>query len=431
MSSTSSVERSPSALLTAVLALLSFVMPLATDMYLPAFPELVTELHTDASGAQLTLTSFLIGLAAGQLLFGPFSDRYGRRAPLLLGTGIAVLSTVLCAVAPSLVVLIGLRFVQGCSGAAGLVIGRAVVSDIARGAVAARLFSVLMTLGGVAPIAAPLAGGAVTGIAGWRGVFWALAAVTLVMFLAVLAAVPETLPRRQRRAAAGGGGTAVREVLSDRAYLAYMSAFAFAFAALFCYIAASPFFYQVVLELTVGQTSLAFAAGALLTTLSSAVSSRLAGKVSPEALLRTGLVLMCAAMLALTAVTLGGWLTRISGLGLLALFFPGLGLVLPNSTVQALDRVPHAAGVGSAVLGTVQTGFGAVVAPLMGLGGAESAIPMVLGMTSTTALAAFAVLLARSGSAGVPAAGMPSEQAADVDDRTGKSDFEVDPWTSH
>lgn len=197
--------RSPAVSLTATLALLSFVVPLATDMYLPAFPRMADELGTDASGVQLTLTSFLFGMAAGQLVLGPLSDRYGRRMPILVGTLVCTLATALCAMAPGLAVLIALRFFTGFAGAAGVVVGRAVVSDVATGTVAARLFGVLMALGGIAPIIAPLAGGAVVNDAGgWRGVFWVLTGVSLLMFRTALAFVPESLPEDRRRP----GGTA-------------------------------------------------------------------------------------------------------------------------------------------------------------------------------------------------------------------------------
>ncbi|MDN5381905.1 multidrug effflux MFS transporter [Streptomyces sp. LB8] len=274
----------PTVTLTAALALLSFVMPLATDMYLPAFPRMADELNTDASGVQFTLTSFLIGTAAGQLVLGPLSDRYGRRTPILVGAAVCTVATALCAVAPNLSVLIVLRFVTGFSGAAGLVVGRAVVADVASGAAAARLFGVLMALGGIAPIAAPLAGGAVVNDAGgWRGVFWVLAGVSLLTFLAALAFIPESLPKERRRAdGMAATSQAARSVLTDRAYVGYTLAFAFGCGALFCYIAGSPFLLQNVLGFSVGEASIAFSVGALTATVSSTVSTKLVGTYAPR-----------------------------------------------------------------------------------------------------------------------------------------------------
>lgn len=275
--------------LTVALVLLCFVGPLSTDMYLPAFPRMAEELRTDASGVQLTLTSFLAGMTAGHLVFGPLSDRYGRRGPLLAGAAVCAAATALCAVAPGPGPLIALRFVAGFSGAAGVVIGRAVVTDVAEGAAAARLFGILMTLSGTAPVLAPLAGGAVIGAAGWRGVFWVLAGVALLVVAAVAVAVPESLPPSRRRTGSGGELLrTVREVAGDGVYAGYTLAYAFAFGTLFCYIAGSPFLLQNGLGLSVGVSSVTFAGGAVCTALAGAVSTRLVGRIAPEPLLRTG-----------------------------------------------------------------------------------------------------------------------------------------------
>ncbi|MEV0324106.1 multidrug effflux MFS transporter [Streptomyces sp. NPDC050658] len=383
-------------LLTAALALLTFIGPLSTDMYLPAFPRMAEELGTDASGVQLTLTAFLVGMTLGHLVFGPLSDRYGRRVPLLAGAAVCTVGTALCAVAPSLGWLVALRFVTGFSGAAGVVISRAVVSDRVQGAAAARLFGILMTLAGIAPILAPLAGGAVIGAAGWRGVFWVLAGVSLLVTLAVVVGVPESLPKERRQT---GGVRAVvgsvRSVVGDRAYVGYTLAFTFGFGMLFCYIAGSPFLLQNVLGMGVGASSVAFSGGAVVATVSSAVGARIVGRVAPEALLRGGLSAMFAGSAVLLAVTVTGLLSTVLCLGLMAVVFGGLGLVVANSAALALARVPYASGVGSALLGTAQSALGAVVAPLVGLGGDATAVPLFVGMTlcSGLALAAPAVLV--------------------------------------
>ncbi|WP_406278730.1 multidrug effflux MFS transporter [Embleya sp. NBC_00896] len=389
--------------LTAALALLSFVVPLATDMYLPAFPRMADELHTDASGLQLTLTAFLFGLAAGQLVLGPLSDRCGRRRPILIGAAVCTVATALCAVAPSLWTLIALRFVMGFSGAAGVVVGRAVVSDLASGAAAARLFGVLMALGGIAPIVAPLVGGVVVAGAGWRAVFGILAGASLLTFLAALFAVPESLPVERR----GGGGVravvrASAGVLRDRAYLGYAFAFAFGCGALFCYIAASPFLLQNVLGFGVRESSVAFAVGALTATLASVANVRLVARYDPRLLLRVGLLTMSATSACALLITLAGRLDRFWALGLVGVGFLGLGQVFATATALAIERVPQATGAGSAVLGTLQSVLGAVVAPLMGVAGRHTAVPLFLGMTVCSAAAVAALALTR-GRAGVEA----------------------------
>ncbi|GAA2577451.1 multidrug effflux MFS transporter [Streptomyces roseoviolaceus] len=396
--STGATQR-PAALPTATLALLSFVLPLATDMYLPAFPAMADDLGTDASGVQLTLTAFLFGTAAGQMVLGPLSDRYGRRMPILTGAAVCTLATALCAAAPNLGVLIVLRFVTGFSGAAGLVVGRAVISDVATGAVAARLFGVLMALGGIAPIVAPLAGGAVVSNAGgWRGVFWILSGASLLMFLAALSFIPESLPKERRRPG-GVGATlqAARSVLTDRAYVGYTLAFSFACGALFCYIAGSAFLLQNVLGFTVSQASVAFSLGALTATLSSTVNTKLVGRYHPRLLLRIGLATMLVATTAALLVTLAGQLNRVLALGLIGIAFLGIGQVFGTATALAIERVPHAAGTGSAVLGTLQSVLGGVASPLVGLGGEDTAVPLFVGMGSCSLIAVLALLLTRGG----------------------------------
>ncbi|WP_234329851.1 multidrug effflux MFS transporter [Streptomyces viridochromogenes] len=388
---------SPPGRLTATLALLSFVIPLSTDMYLPGFPAMARDLSTDAAGVQLTLTAFLFGLAAGQLVLGPLSDRYGRRKPILLGTGICTLVTALCAVAPSLELLTVLRFLMGFSGAAAVVVGRAVVSDTASGTAATRIFGMLMALGGIAPIVAPLAGGAiVNGPGGWRTVFWVLASATALMFLAALLLVPESLPAEHRHAR--GIRTTLKaavSVLTDRLYLGHTLAFCFASATLFCYIAASPFLLQNVLGFSVGEASMAFSAGALTATVSSAAAARLVSRYGSRLLLKVGLaVLLMSSALALL-VTATGNLNRVWALGLVGIGFLGLGQVFATAPALALARVPHAAGTGSAVLGTLQSVLGAAVAPLMGIAGGHTVMPLFLGMTGCALIATLALWLTR------------------------------------
>ncbi|MFJ9027260.1 multidrug effflux MFS transporter [Streptomyces sp. NPDC102274] len=382
--------------LTVALVLLCFVGPLSTDMYLPAFPRMTAELRTDASGVQLTLTSFLAGMTAGHLVFGPLSDRYGRRGPLFAGTAVCAVATALCAVAPGLGWLVVLRFVAGFSEAAGVVIGRAVVTDVAQGASAARLFGVLMTLSGTAPVLAPLAGGAVIGAAGWRGVFWLLAGVALLVTAAVVVAVPESLPPSRRRTGSGGELLrTVREVAGDGAYAGYTLAYAFAFGTLFCYVAGSPFLLQNVLGLSVGVSSMTFAGGAVCTALAGAVSAWLVGRIAPERLLRTGVRTVLAGTVSLLGAAVAGVLTVAGCLVSMAVVCGGLGLVLTNATSLALARVPDAAGTGSALLGTAQSALGAVVATLAGLGGADTAVPLFTAMTVCGAGAVGAVGAAR------------------------------------
>ena len=184
--------------LVIVLGSVNAIGPLSIDMYLPAFPEIARSLETSASSVQLTLTACVAGLALGQLLIGPLSDRYGRRTPLIAAMSVYAVASVLCALAPNVLALMGLRFVQGLAGAGGVVIARAVVRDLHSGAAAVRLFSSLMLVTGLAPILAPLAGGQVSNHTSWRGIFWVLTVLSALIALLVTFGLRETLPKARR-----------------------------------------------------------------------------------------------------------------------------------------------------------------------------------------------------------------------------------------
>jgi DHA1 family bicyclomycin/chloramphenicol resistance-like MFS transporter len=378
--SESTAARPVSSGVIAMLALLAAVAPLSIDMYLPAFPRMAEEFGVSASAIQLTLTTFLVGLAIGNLVIGPLSDRFGRRPLLLVGTFVSIIATILCAWSPTVEWLTVFRFFQGFTGAAGVVLSRAVISDRARGAAAARLFSLLVLVNGVAPVIAPLLGGAVIGLTGWRGVFWALAGVSVLMFVGVLALLPESHPAELRST---GGLSAMiadaREVLSNRRFLGYAGAFAFGFGVMFAYISASPFVLQEVHGLSTTWYSLAFTANALGIVVTSGANAKLVDRVRPEALLRIGLVAMVAfsALLVVDAVV-GPYLW--ATLVLLWFAVASLGLVIANATTLALGEARRAAGTGSAVMGAVQFGLAAVISPLVGVGGEGTAVPMAVTM---------------------------------------------------
>ncbi|MBD3779358.1 MAG: multidrug effflux MFS transporter [Micrococcales bacterium] len=366
---------------TVALALLTAIAPLATDMYLPAFPQLARDLGTSASVVQLSLTTFLVGLALGQLVIGPLSDQRGRRGLLVAGSAVCAAAGLACALAPSAGFLVAARFVQGFSGAAGVVLSRAVVSDRARGDAAARVFGVMMLIQGVAPVAAPLVGGTLVTAVGWRGVFAILAGASALMLVAVLALVPETLPREHRT----GGGLAstlrdARAVLSNRRFVGWTGSLVLGFAAMFAYISASPFVLQNVLGLSVGAYSLAFAANALGLGLVAGLGTALVGRFGARRLLTAGVtaVAVLSVLLLVDVVLLD--LPRLPTLVLLFLTVSALGLVFGNATTLATDEAAGAAGTGSALLGALQFGLGALVSPLVGLRGEHDALPMAVTM---------------------------------------------------
>ncbi|HTU96476.1 MAG TPA: multidrug effflux MFS transporter [Solirubrobacteraceae bacterium] len=371
-----------------LLAALSAFGPLSLDMYLPGLPPLTRDLHTTASAAQLTITACMIGLGVGQVIAGPLSDARGRRTPLLAGIIGYTVSSVACAVSPTVGVLVLMRLLQGMAGSVGIVIARAIVRDLSGGTVAARLFGVLMGITGVVPVAAPLIGGQVLLVTSWRGVFVVLAALGVPLVVATAMMLPETLPAHQRHG--GGLGTVLHRfgaLLRDRRYLPSALAFSLSFAAMFGYISGSSYVLENVFGISPQLFSLIFAvnSGGLITL--SLLGSRAVGRRGSGWLLRRGLIGTAGASIGALAVTL----THAGLWPLLACFFVLLcanGVVLPNGTASAMATQTGSLGAASALLGLGQFGFGALVAPLVGVGGSRDALPMavVIAVAGTAAL---------------------------------------------
>jgi DHA1 family bicyclomycin/chloramphenicol resistance-like MFS transporter len=394
------VSRPPSSRALGWLALLlgglSAFGPLSLDMYLPGLPQLGRQLDASASATQLTLTACLAGLALGQLVAGPLSDRLGRRRPLLAGVALYAAASLLCALAPSIAVLILLRFVQGAAGAAGIVIGRAVVRDLYEGDAAARLFSSLMLVGGVAPILAPVIGGQLLHVTDWRGIFVVLAGLGTALVAAAFAGLPESLPP-ERRNSEGLAGTrrALRVLAADRRFAGYALTSGFVMGAMFAYIAGSPFVLQEIYGLSPQAYSLVFAVNGLGIMAASYLSRSLIGRLRPAQLVHLGVAIAgLGAALLLVAVLLEAPV----GFVLPALFLVVLpvGLVGPNATALALADHPSIAGVASALLGVAQFLIGAVAAPLVGLAGTDSALPLGLTVVAMVVAAAGAARLGSS-----------------------------------
>ena len=378
--------------LVIVLGAVNAIGPLSIDMYLPAFPAIASSLHASAAQVQLTLTACVAGLALGQLIVGPLSDRLGRRAPLIAAMTTYAVASVLCSVAPSATALMALRFVQGLAGAGGVVISRAVVRDLHSGTEAVRLFSSLMLVTGLAPILAPLAGGQVLSVTSWRGIFLVLAVLSAMLALLVAFGLRETLPP-ERRSDHGLRRTLVimRALLRDRWFVGHALAGGLGFGALFAYISGSSFVLQGIYGVSPQLYSVLFAMNGLGLIAGSQFNARLVGRFGPGRLLRAGLLSIATSSGVLLAVVVAG------GLGVWAVLVPmfvivsSLAFVLPNSTALALADHPEVAGTASALLGVGQFLIGALVAPLVGAGGTDSAVPMAAVMTSV----ALAALVAR------------------------------------
>ncbi len=260
-------------------------------MYLPAFPDMTGDLSASASSIQLTLTSCLIGLAVGQIFAGPLSDVLGRRLPLTIGLASFAIFSILCMVAPSVEVLIVLRFLQGMSGAAGIVLARAVVRDLYSGAALAQFFSLVMMVNGMAPILAPIIGGQLLRFTTWHGVFVVLALFSVVLLAAVLIWLPETLPPERRQSSGIAPMIASFKVLlTDRLFIGYGLSAGFAFGAMFAYIAGSSFVIQNIYDVSPQSYSLMFGANALGIVTMAQINARLVPRVGPRRMMTVGLI---------------------------------------------------------------------------------------------------------------------------------------------
>lgn len=378
-----------------ILGSLAAFAPLSIDMYLPALPALAVDLPSSTSVAQLSLTFCLLGLSLGQLLYGPMSDVYGRRRPLLAGLAVYALASFLCAFSPNMETLIALRFVQGFAGSAGIVISRAVVRDLYSGAALTRFFALLMLVNGVAPIAAPVAGAQLLRFTAWPGVFVTLGGLGLLMLLAVSFGLPETLPA-DRRSRGGLAGTLAtfRRLLTHRRFMGYALAQGLVITAMFAYISGSPFVLQNLYGASPQLFSLLFAINGLGIIIAGQVTGRLAGKVDTTRLLAGGLWLAAfggAALLA--AIVLGGGLGWL--LPTLFVIVSSVGIVSGTSFALAMQDQAQAAGSASALLGVLSFIAGGMVAPLVGLGGGANAVPMgsVIAAAETAALISFGALI--------------------------------------
>ncbi|SLJ90606.1 multidrug effflux MFS transporter [Arthrobacter sp. P2b] len=382
------------ATLVATVIFLTAVAPLATDMYVPAFPRVSEEFGTTASAVQLTLTTFFAGMGLGQLVGGPFSDQRGRRLPLVAGTILMTAASIACATAPDVGILMLARFLQGFGGGWAMVIGRAVIVDLAHGPQLVRVLNLVMGIGGVAPIISPLLGAVILQLTGWRMTFWSLAALGILMTLCALFIVSETLPPKKRHA---GGlrefGRAAKAVLSNRRFVGYVVVASSAFIALFAYVATSAFILQNMNGLSPVAYSIVFAANAGGMTIAALVSARLAGRVPTRRVILTGQVIALAAGVAMLAGALWWATPLLVAMGSFFALMVAQGLINTNGGALASAEVPEHPGTSSAVLGLVQWTTAGVVAPIAGLGGSGTAVPMALLMIGGALLSLFGLLV--------------------------------------
>ena len=373
-----------------LLGLMVALGPLTIDMYLPALPRIADELSVSSSIVQLTLTGTLAGLALGQLIVGPLSDSLGRRRPLMAGIVLHMVASVVCMLAPNLVVLGLARILQGVGAAAAMVVAIAVVGDLFAESAAATVLSRLMLVLGVAPVVAPSLGAAVLLHASWHWVFTVLVVLAGALLLLAALALPETLPQSHRRPLRVRGIAATYlELLRDKRFVILVLVAALGMSGLFAYIAGASFVLQGRFGLDQQVFALVFGAGAVALIGATQFNVVLLKRFAPQTIVLWALV---------AALSAGGVFVGLSAAhvgGLAGFVVPvwailgAMGLVIPNAPAVALSRHPDAAGTAAALLGAAQFGLGAAVAPLVGvLGNDELALSIVMTVGVLVALLA-------------------------------------------
>ncbi|RIA20648.1 DHA1 family bicyclomycin/chloramphenicol resistance-like MFS transporter [Ectopseudomonas oleovorans] len=361
-----------------ILGALSAFGPLAIDFYLPSFPALARQFATDVEHVQLSLAAYFVGIALGQLFYGPLADRFGRRVPLLVGVTLFAVASLACALAPSLEWLIGARFVQALGGCAGMVITRAVVRDLCDPLASAKVFSQLVLVMGLAPILAPLGGGLLLNTLGWPWIFHSLALFAGLCLLAVLLWLPETRPQHLQPAPLSGAFGQYRSLLVNASFMGYSLAGGVAMAGMFAYIAGSPFVFIELYGVPAEHYGWLFGSNAAGFVIMAQVNARLVRVGGPALWLRRMVLVYLASGLCLLA--LAAWQPASLWPLMIPLFIcvASLGCVLPNATACAMAGQGQHAGSASGLLGslqfTVAAGASALVASLHD----GSALPMAL-----------------------------------------------------
>lgn len=377
------MTRSQLARMVLILGALTAFGAMSIDMYLPAFPQMARDLKVPLGTVQLSISAFLFGSAAGQLFYGPLADRYGRRRPLLWGLALYVLSTVGCALVHTGEGLLFWRVVMAVGGGAGMVISRAVVRDLYDTTEAARMFSLLMLVMGAAPILAPIVGGQLLLITGWRGIFGFLGLFGLISLAAAAVGLPESLPaeRRIRRNFAGIAAV-YGHLLRNSRYVRYSVALGCIAGVNFSYITGAPFFFIELHGVSPQHFGLFFGVNACGLIGASQLNRRLLRRFSAERILNTVFSINAVTALLLTAA-------GITGIGgfpaqaiLIFLCLCMTGFLYPNVTALALAPFDKAAGSASALLGTIQYTLGATAGAFVGIFHNGTAMPMTASMAA-------------------------------------------------
>lgn len=379
--------RPDSLAITALLTALVALGPISTDLYLPSLPGLLRHFDADVAEVQLTLSVFLVGLAVGQLVYGPLSDRFGRRPVLLGGMVLYVAASILCAAAPNVPMLIAARLLQATGACAGPVVCRAVVRDVHGRDGAARILSYMGAAMALAPALGPILGGYVEAWLGWRANFAILCLYGAIGLALTLAFLPETAPHRGEPG--GGLDAALRGylgLLSQRAYIGFVLSCSLAYGGIFCFISGSSFVFVDIIGLAPQRYGLCFAAIVMGYILGTLAGGRLTRRLGVERMVKTGGLISAAGGIGLLASVLAMGATITGILVPTIIYMAGTGLVLPNAMAGAIGPFPRIAGSAAALLGFVQMGLAALGGAVIGHLANGTAIPMAAGIALVGAL---------------------------------------------
>lgn len=380
-----------------LLGILAAMGPLTIDMYLPSFPTIATAFDTTASLVQVSLTASLLGIGLGQLVLGPMSDVHGRKKPLVVALFAYFLTSLLCTFSPTIEFFIAARFLQGFAASAGIVISRAVVRDVYSGRELTKFFALLMLINNLAPILAPIFGGGILAFTDWTGVFAALSVIGFLLFLLILWRMDETLPEEKRvQSDLSNTLKSFLSLVKDREFMGYAFAQGFIMAGIFAYVAGTPFVYQNIYGVSPQTFSLLFGMNGLGLIMGTQTVGRLTGVLSEKQFLAIGLWMsVISGTLLLIAVLFHGPLITI----IIPIFFfvSSIGVISTSSFSLAMESQGHIAGSASALLGLLPFLLGSITAPLVGIAGEETAIPMgvIIFVSALTAALSYIFLVKR------------------------------------
>ena len=381
--------------LTLVLGAVMATGPLALDMYLPALPTLEAEFAASTARVQHTVSAYLFGMGLGQLAFGPLTDRFGRKRPLLAGLGLFALASAGCALAHSIDSFVLLRFAQALGGSAGMVVIRAVIRDRFDALQSARVLSLMMLVMGVAPILAPLAGGWLLVSGSWHWIFFVLAAYALFCVAVVFLFLEESHPPDARAPSVGRALAGILPLTRDRRFLGPTLVFIAAFGAFFAYLAAAPFVFIRFFSVPADRFGWYFGANALGFITVSQLNRRLLAGRGPRRVLGWGVCLLGVAALLLLACALTGIAGFAGVFGALFLAVASLGLIASNASAVTLAPFGDRAGGAASLLGASQALTGVVASAAVGWIHARGAVPMAVVVAACAAIsfASYALLV--------------------------------------